>query len=190
LTFFTRLQQQDFNGASIMTTTQQDKPSGKPRQRSRKAEQRKQKGEQVTSPAPDPRQEDAISSLAASIEAPPVEAAAAQPPLVGEVLPPVPASAGVAEPADVVSLQTIVDAYADYARTSLHEGRSFIEKLVAVRSLDRAIELQGEFARLALANFVAESQKICDLYTRLARQIFKPWETASAKLTGVGRRGW
>jgi Phasin protein len=174
----------------MTVTTQQDKPGGKPRQRSRKAEQRRQKDGRGNGPAPDPRPEDAISPLAASTEVPSVEVEATQPPLVGEVLPPVPASAGVVEPADVVSLQAIVDAYADYARTSLQEGRSFVEKFIAVRSFDKAIELQSEFARLALSNFVAESQKICDLYSRWARQIFKPWEIASAKLTSAGRQAW
>ena len=217
-----------------MTTTQQDKPGGKPRQRNRKGEQRKQKGEQRNSPARNPQGQDQVRPMIAStddaaaetaapvVETPVaaaeavetaaalemVEAAApaevveteapaalvetspAEVALVGEVLLPVPTATGAAEPVESVSLQTIANAYAEYARTSMQESRSLVEKLMAVRSLDRAIELQGEFARLAFANFVAESQKICGLYTRLARQIFKPWESASAKLTGAGRRAW
>jgi hypothetical protein len=177
----------------MMTTTQQDKPGGKPRQRSRKAEQRSRKSDQPNGPAPDRRDEDQIRPMVASSDAPEVEtAAAAEVPLVGEVLPPVTTATSAAEPVpvDVISLQTIANAYADYARTSLQESRSFAEKLMGVRSFDKAIELQSEFARQAFANFVAESQKICGLYTRWARQSFRPWEVTAAKLTQAGRQSW
>ncbi|MBR0695116.1 phasin family protein [Bradyrhizobium lablabi] len=77
-----------------------------------------------------------------------------------------------------VHIQTIANAYRDYAEKSLQETGSFVEKLMAVRSLDKAIEVQTEFAKLVYANFVAESQKICELYSQLARQIvFRPWES-------------
>lgn len=199
-----------------MTTTQQDKPPGKPRQRSRKADRRSQKPEQGNRPAPDRSLEDQVRPTVPSIDAPAIDApvidapvidapaidapaidapaveaaAAMQAPLVGEVLPPVTTSTGVAEPVEVISLQTIANAYADYARTSLQESRSFAEKFMGVRSFDKAIELQGEFARQACANFVVESQKICELYSRWARQMLRPWEVAAAKLTGAGRQSW
>lgn len=228
-----------------MTTTQQDKPGGKPRQRNRKGEQRKQKGEQRNSPARNPQGQDQVRPMIAStddaavetmaaaaaetamtaaevVETPVaaaemveteaalemveakapaamveteasaamVETLAAEVALVGEVLPPVPTATGAAEPVESVSLQTIANAYAEYARTSLQESRSLVEKLMAVRSLDRAIELQSEFARGAYTNFVAESQKICGLYGRWVRQIFRPWEVAAAKLTQGGRQPW
>jgi Phasin protein len=229
----------------MMTTTQQDKPGGKPRQRNRKGEQRKQKGEQRNSPARNPQGQDQVRPMIAStddaavetmaaaaaetamtaaevVETPVaaaemveteaalemveakapaamveteasaamVETLAAEVALVGEVLPPVPTATGAAEPVESVSLQTIANAYAEYARTSLQESRSLVEKLMAVRSLDRAIELQSEFARGAYTNFVAESQKICGLYGRWVRQIFRPWEVAAAKLTQGGRQPW
>ncbi len=64
---------------------------------------------------------------------------------------------------------------------------SFVEKLMGVRSFDKAIEVQSEFARQAYANSVAESQKICELYGELAKQIFRPWEGFAAKVTQAGR---
>ena len=71
-----------------------------------------------------------------------------------------------------ISIQTIANAYGDYTKKSLHETGSFVEKLMAVRSFDKAIEVQTEFARQAYANFVAESQKICELYGELASRSF------------------
>jgi hypothetical protein len=58
---------------------------------------------------------------------------------------------------------------------------------MGVRSLDKAIEVQSDFARSAYANLVAESQKICGLYVEWARQIFRPWEILAARRTRAGR---
>jgi hypothetical protein len=71
---------------------------------------------------------------------------------------------------------------------SIEESRSFVEKLVGVRSFDKAIEVQTEFARQAYASFVAQSQKICELYGELARQTFSPWERFVARVTQTGRQ--
>jgi hypothetical protein len=173
-----------------MSTTHQDKSGGKPRQRSRKADQRARKPEQQQSPKVDRRDEDQIDPIVASTDAPAVGAAApADVPLFGEVLPPNVPSIGAAAPAVnySISIQTIANAYGDYTKKSLQESRSFVEKLMDVRSFDKAIEVQTEFARQAYANLVAESQKICGLYGELAKQIFRPWEDFAAKMTQAWR---
>jgi hypothetical protein len=151
-----------------MSTTHQDKSSGKPRQRSRKADQAVPKPEQQQSPMLDQREEDQIDPMVASA---PTNSAAT--------------------PADnyPISIQTIANAYGDYTKKSLLESRSFVEKLMAARSLDKAIEVQTEFTRQTYANFAAESQKICELYREFARQIFQPWGFA-AKMTEAGLASW
>ena len=173
-----------------MTTTDKEKPSGKPRQRSQKASQRGQKPEPQQSPKLDQLDEDRISQIGASTDAPTNGAAApANGPLVGAAAPADALSIGAAAPADdgPVSVQTIANAYVDYTRKSLQESRSFAEKLMGVRSFDNAIEVQTEFARQALANFVAGSLKICELYGKLATQMVRPWEGLAAKVAQAGR---
>ena len=59
----------------------------------------------------------------------------------------------------------------------------FVEKLSGVKSLDKALEAQTEFARSSYETFVAETQKIAGLYTDLAKQTFKPYEGLVAKFT-------
>jgi hypothetical protein len=86
-----------------------------------------------------------------------------------------------------VSIQTIANAYSDYTRRSLEETTSFVEKLTGVRSLDKAVEVQTEFARQAYANFVAESQKMCELYSEFTRQTLRPWAEQPARRTRVTR---
>src|SRR5713101_7259578 len=78
-------------------------------------------------------------------------------------------------------LQAIASAYGDYTKKSFEDTKSFVEKLSGVKSLDKAMEVQTEFAKSAYETFVAESQKIAGLYTDLAKQTFKPIEGMVAK---------
>ena len=80
-----------------------------------------------------------------------------------------------------VSYQTIANAYRNYTRQSLDQTRSFFDKLAGVRSFDKAFELQTEFAKQAYERFVAESQKIRELHSELARQGLKRWEDVVAR---------
>src|ERR1700722_11865409 len=197
-----------------MPTTQEEKPA-KPRQRSRKTDQRKAKGEkkvEVRSEenpvsavmAPIEAAEVEIAQVAqveiAEVEVTPVEIAAVEVApvaiapvaitmekaedvaLSGEVLPPevrehAPQTAGA---------QAIALAYGDYTRKSLLAGRFLVERLVTVRSFDEAFEIQGEFARQAYENFVAHSERICELYGAWAQQYFRPFDTFAAQWNRIG----
>lgn len=79
--------------------------------------------------------------------------------------------------------QAIATAYGDYTKKSFEDNKSFVEKLSSVKSLDKAIEVQTEYAKSAYETFVAESQKIGALYSDLAKQTYKPFEGLAAKLT-------
>ena len=78
-------------------------------------------------------------------------------------------------------LSAIATAYGDYGKKSYEDTKSFVEKLSGVRSLDKALEAQSEYARSAYETFVADAQKIAGLYGDLARQSFKPLEGVVAK---------
>lgn len=95
-------------------------------------------------------------------------------------------SVRAATPANTPSIdfQTIAMAYSDYTRKSFEQTKSFVEQLSGVRTLDKAIEIQTEFAKQAYETFVSESQKISELYSGLAKQTF---EGAVAKVTPPSR---
>ena len=80
-------------------------------------------------------------------------------------------------------IQAIASAYGDYTKKSFEDTKSMVEKLSGVKSLDKALEVQTEFAKSAYETFVAESQKIAGLYTDLAKQTFKPFEGLVSKFT-------
>lgn len=78
-------------------------------------------------------------------------------------------------------LSAIASAYGDYVKKSYEDGKSFAEKLSGVKSLDKALEAQSEYAKSAYETFVADSQKIVSLYGELAKQAFKPLEGVVSK---------
>jgi len=118
--------------------------------------------------APEPQPAAAPSpSEPASAESVSAESASAAPP-------------SPAEPAPV-SLQTIANAYRDYTRKSFEEFGSFVEQLSGVRSLDKAMTVQSEFVKRAYETSVAESQKICELHNRLAKQTLDPFKGLTSK---------
>jgi hypothetical protein len=103
--------------------------------------------------------------------------------LNGEVLPP----EGRDPVPQAASLSAIAHAYGEYTRKSWLNGRSLVERLIAMRSLDEAIEIQGEFAKQAYANFIVHSERICGLYGQWAQQAFRPLEKFSAGWPRIGR---
>ena len=90
--------------------------------------------------------------------------------LSGEVLPPAVHAPG----SQAAGLPAIAQAYSDYTRQSWLNGRVLVERLIAVRSFDEAIEIQGEFAKQTYANFLTQSERMCVLYGEWAQQFFRP----------------
>jgi hypothetical protein len=78
--------------------------------------------------------------------------------------------------------QAIASAYGDYTKKSFEDTKSFVEKLSGVKSFDKAVEIQTEFANSAFETFVAESRKIGALYSDLAKQSYKPFAGFVAKM--------
>ena len=87
-----------------------------------------------------------------------------------------------AEPA-AVSIATIANAYGAYTGKSVELTWSFLEKLAAARSLDKALEAQTEFAMQAFETVFAESRKIHQLHSELATQRVVHLEGFVARMT-------
>jgi hypothetical protein len=77
--------------------------------------------------------------------------------------------------------QAIAAAYGDYSKKSFEDTKSYVEKLSGVKSFDKALEVQSEYAKTAYDTFVAEAQKIGGLYSDLAKETYKPFEGLVAK---------
>jgi phasin family protein len=161
-----------------MSSTDQNTPTGKPGRRKGKKE-KSRKPDQAMSPQPD-QPEETIEPIVAPPEPAPVDPAPIEAAAAADAAP-----VGAAEPADVepVSFQTIAAAYGDFTRKSLEETRSFVERLSGAGSLDKAMQLQTEFARQTYKTFVEEAQKIRGLHSELAKQSLEPLKDLVNKST-------
>jgi hypothetical protein len=81
--------------------------------------------------------------------------------------------------------QAIASEYADYARKSFEQGSAAFEQLIGARSLERAIEVQSDYAKSAYEGFVAQATKLAALYVDVAKETYKPIEGYTAKMTPV-----
>ena len=77
--------------------------------------------------------------------------------------------------------QAIAVEVADYSKKAFEDGTAALEKLFGVKSFEKAIEVQTEYAKTAYEGFVAKASKIGELYADLAKETYKPFETLMAK---------
>jgi hypothetical protein len=77
--------------------------------------------------------------------------------------------------------QAIAVEVADYSKKAFEDGTAALEKLFGVKSFEKAIEVQTEYAKTAYEGFVAKASKIGELYADLAKETYKPFETLMSK---------
>src|SRR6266699_7112583 len=70
--------------------------------------------------------------------------------------------------------QAIATEITDYTRRSLESSTKTIENLLSAKSLDKAIEVQSEYAKAAYEGYVACATKLGQLYANLAKEAFRP----------------
>ncbi len=79
------------------------------------------------------------------------------------------------------SAQAIASETSEYAKKSFEAGSASLEKLFASKSIEKAFEIQSEYARSAYEGMVAQANKLGELYADMARDAYKPFEAIVAK---------
>ena len=79
--------------------------------------------------------------------------------------------------------QAIATEIADYTKRSFEDGTKTMENLLGAKSLDKAFEVQSEYAKAAYESYVSEVTKLGELYSDLAREAFKPYQSFVARMT-------
>ena len=77
--------------------------------------------------------------------------------------------------------QDIAAESADFAKKSFDDNAKAMEKLMAVKSVDKAFEVQSEFAKASYEALVAQTTKVTEMATAVAKDAYKPFEAAVAK---------
>jgi hypothetical protein len=80
------------------------------------------------------------------------------------------------------SMQAIAVEVADYSKKVFEQGTAATEKLIGSKSLEKAIEVQSDYAKSSYEGFVAEATKLGELYTALAKEAYKPFESQFNKV--------
>jgi hypothetical protein len=83
------------------------------------------------------------------------------------------------------SMQAIALEMADYSKKLFEQGSAATEKLIGAKSLDKAIEVQSDYAKSAYEGFVAQATRLGDLYADLAKEAYKPFENQFGKAAGM-----
>ncbi|MCX5515246.1 Phasin [Kaistia algarum] len=78
-------------------------------------------------------------------------------------------------------VQAIAVEAADYSKKSFESGTAALEKLMAAKSIEKAVEVQSEYAKSAYEGYVGEMTKLTSMWTEFAKEAYKPYEGVFGK---------
>ena len=78
--------------------------------------------------------------------------------------------------------QSLATETADYSRRTFESGAKAFEKLAAAPSLDKAVEVQSDYLRAAYEGYVSQATKVGEIFTAMARDAYKPYESMFGKV--------
>jgi len=80
-------------------------------------------------------------------------------------------------------LQNIATESADYSRKSFEKGTQAIEKVMAAKSVEKALELQQGFLKDSYESFLSQVTRFNELYANALKEAYKPFEAQVAQVT-------
>jgi hypothetical protein len=78
-------------------------------------------------------------------------------------------------------VQSITVEATEYSKKSYEQGSTMMEKLFSAKSLDKVFEIQTDYAKQAYEGMVAQATKMGELYSEMAKDVYKPFETMVTK---------
>jgi hypothetical protein len=83
------------------------------------------------------------------------------------------------------SVQTIAVEMADYSKKAFEDGAAATEKLMGAKSIEKAFEVQSDYFKSAYEGFASQTAKLGELYSDLAQEAYKPFESYVSKATAA-----
>ncbi len=77
--------------------------------------------------------------------------------------------------------QAITAEVTDYSKKAFEDSTRAFELLVGAKSFELAVEIQSQYAKTAHDTYMAEMSKIGEMYVGMAKDAYKPVETAFNK---------
>ena len=80
--------------------------------------------------------------------------------------------------ADAMSkgFQAMASEAMDYSKRSMDASGAAMEKLLAVQSLDKAVEVQSDLMRTAYEEYVGQVTRMGEIVSEMAKSAYKPYE--------------
>ena len=75
--------------------------------------------------------------------------------------------------------QQIASEASEFTKKNYEDSAAAAEKLVAAKSVETAFEIQSDFAKSSYEALVAQSTKLGELYTNLAKDAYAPFEAVA-----------
>jgi len=79
-------------------------------------------------------------------------------------------------------MQAIAVETADYSKKSFESGTAALEKMMAAKSIEKAVEVQSEYVKSAYEGYVGEMTKLSAMMTEFAKDAYKPFEGMFGKM--------
>jgi len=74
--------------------------------------------------------------------------------------------------------QAIAAEASEFSKRAFEAGSGAFEKLASAKSFEQAFEIQSDYARRSYEAFVAQATKVGEMYAEIARDSYKPFESA------------
>jgi hypothetical protein len=74
---------------------------------------------------------------------------------------------------------------ADFSQKSLAGSAAAWEKIMEAKSLDKAVEVQGQYLRASYEDFVAQAAKMGGLCADLAKDAYKPFQDVMTRTSAT-----
>jgi hypothetical protein len=81
------------------------------------------------------------------------------------------------------SVQAIAVDLTDYSKKAFEDGAAATEKLFGAKSLEKAVEVRSDYFKTAYEGLVSQTAKLGELYSDLAQEVYKPFESYVNKAT-------
>lgn len=79
--------------------------------------------------------------------------------------------------------QAIATETAEYSKKAYEANVAHVEALMSVRSIESVIELNTSFAKSVVEGYLAELNKLGEMYSDIAKQSYAPAQAAASKVT-------
>ncbi len=78
--------------------------------------------------------------------------------------------------------QAIAAEMSDYTKRSFEDGASTMEKLMAAKSMEQAMEIQSSYVKRAYDDYMQQVTKLGGMYANMAKDAYKPMEKAMSSM--------